>query len=184
MTVDRQMKRYQVPRLAFINKMDRTGANPVSVIQQVREKLGAKAVAYQIPIGLEDNFEGVVDLVTMKAYYFDGDNGENVRIEDVPEDLQADAKAARDTMLDELSMYSDELMEKLLGEEEVSEELIHEITRSAVIEQAVHSRLHGFGFQEQSRPTATRSNHPLPTVTARTRKRRKRSERRWQEDGH
>ena len=67
MTVDRQMKRYHVPRMGFINKMDRTGADPVSVVDQVREKLGAEAVLMQIPIGLEENFEGVVDLITMKA---------------------------------------------------------------------------------------------------------------------
>src|SRR6186997_356137 len=72
MTVDRQMKRYNIPRLAFINKMDRTGANPEKVTKQVREKLGADAVLMQIPIGREEHFEGVVDLITMKAWYFDG----------------------------------------------------------------------------------------------------------------
>ena len=74
-TVDRQMKRYHVPRLAFINKMDRTGSNPESVVKQLKEKLGCDAVLMQIPIGREDAFEGVVDLVTMKAIYFDGSNG-------------------------------------------------------------------------------------------------------------
>ncbi|MFC1759442.1 elongation factor G [Planctomycetota bacterium] len=150
MTVDRQMKRYKVPRLAFINKMDRTGANPVSVVKQVREKLGADAVAYQIPIGLEEDFEGVVDLVAMKAHYFDGDNGEKVRIEDIPENLQADAQAAREAMLDALSMYSDELMEKLLGEEEISDDLIHEITRSAVIEQTFTPVFMGSAFKNKA----------------------------------
>ena len=133
MTVDRQMKRYHVPRLAFINKMDRTGANPDSVVEQVKEKLGAHAVPMQIPIGKEDKFQGVVDLVAMKAYYFDGDNGEDVRTEDIPADLQDKAEEARHHMLEELSMYSDEMMEKLLGEEEVSEELIHTVCRHAVI---------------------------------------------------
>lgn len=135
MTVDRQMKRYHVPRLAFINKMDRTGANPHSVVEQVRDKLGADAVLMQIAIGKEENFEGVIDLVTMKAYYFDGSNGENVRTEDIPADLQDEAEKYRAQMLESLSMYSDELMEKLLSEEEISEELIHDITRHAVIEQ-------------------------------------------------
>ncbi|TWT32308.1 Elongation factor G [Posidoniimonas corsicana] len=135
MTVDRQMKRYHVPRLAFINKMDRTGANPNNVVKQVRNKLGAHAVLMQIPIGKEDKFQGVIDLITMKAYYFDGDNGEIVRSEEIPAELQDEAASARANMLEELSMYSDELMEKLLGEEEVSEELIHDITRHAVIEQ-------------------------------------------------
>src|SRR3954466_16345073 len=71
MTVDRQMKRYRVPRLAFINKLDRTGANPFRVTNMVREKLGSDAVLMQYPIGLEDKHQGVVDLITMKAYYFD-----------------------------------------------------------------------------------------------------------------
>src|SRR5437764_8546976 len=87
-TVDRQMKRYHVPRLAFINKMDRTGANPQSVVKQLKEKLGCDAVLMQIPIGKEDKFEGVIDLVTMKALYFDGSNGEKVREEAVPAALQ------------------------------------------------------------------------------------------------
>src|SRR5690606_17369805 len=72
-TVDRQMKRYNVPRLAFVNKLDRQGANPFRVKDQLREKLGLNAVMYQVPIGLEDEHKGVVDLITMKAYYFDGD---------------------------------------------------------------------------------------------------------------
>ena len=149
MTVDRQMKRYGVPRLAFINKMDRTGANPVSVVKQIREKLGDDAVAYQIPIGLEDNFKGVVDLITMKAMFFDGDNGETVRVEEIPAELADDAKAARDEMLDSLSMYSDELMEKLLGEEEVSEDMLHDITRQAVIEQEFTPVFMGSAFKNK-----------------------------------
>src|ERR1700754_1133089 len=82
MTVDRQMKRYHVPRLAFINKMDRTGANPLRVLQQVREKMDCDAILMQLPIGKEDNFKGVVDLITMKAVYFDGNNGEKARHEE------------------------------------------------------------------------------------------------------
>jgi len=135
MTVDRQMKRYHVPRLAFINKMDRTGANPNSVVKQVREKLGADAVLMQIAIGKEDKFEGVIDLVEMKAYFFDGSNGETVRTEEIPADLKDEADTYRAQMLESLSMYSDELMEKLLGEEEITAKLIHDITRNAVIEQ-------------------------------------------------
>jgi elongation factor G len=134
-TVDRQMKRYHVPRLAFINKMDRTGANPNSVVKQLREKLGCDACLMQIPIGKEDKFEGVIDLVTMKALYFDGSNGENVREEAIPANLKEEADAARTHMLEALSMYSDELMEKLLSEEEVPEETIHDLLRHAVIEQ-------------------------------------------------
>ena len=102
MTVDRQMKRYHVPRLAFINKMDRTGANPDSVVSQVRDKLGSDAVLMQIPVGEEEDFEGIVDLISMKAYFFDGANGENVRIEDIPADLQDKAVEYRAAMLEKL----------------------------------------------------------------------------------
>jgi elongation factor G len=134
-TVDRQMKRYHVPRLAFVNKMDRTGANPESVVLQLKEKLGCDAVLMQIPIGREDEFEGVIDLVTMKALYFDGSKGEKVREDAIPPGLAKEAATARTHMLEALSMYSDKLMEMLLSEEEISEELIHDIIRHAVIEQ-------------------------------------------------
>src|SRR5579871_4741955 len=87
LTVDRQMKRYGVPRLAFINKMDRTGSNPQRVVEQVREKMDCDAILMQWPIGKEDNFKGIVDLVSMKALYFDGNNGEKVRTEEIPSDL-------------------------------------------------------------------------------------------------
>ncbi|HEU5118773.1 MAG TPA: GTP-binding protein, partial [Isosphaeraceae bacterium] len=87
-TVDRQMKRYNVPRIAFINKMDRTGANPNKVIEQLESKLGLTAVPLQIPIGAESDFEGVVDLLSMEAVFFDGDRGETVRREPVPANLK------------------------------------------------------------------------------------------------
>ncbi len=135
LTVDRQMKRYHVPRLAFINKMDRTGANCEKVVNQVRDKMGADAVLMQWPIGKEENFEGVIDLITMKAYYFDGAKGETVREEEIPAALVNDAKAARHKMLDRLSMYSDELMELLLSEEPAPEALLHNVIRQAVQEQ-------------------------------------------------
>src|SRR5258708_12396903 len=132
MTVDRQMKRYHVPRLAFINKMDRTGANPNRVIEQVREKMDCDAILMQWPIGKEENFLGVIDLVTMKALYFDGANGETVRTEEIPTELVETAKEPPNNMLKSLPLYTDELMEKLLSEEEISEELIHSVVKSAV----------------------------------------------------
>jgi elongation factor G len=132
LTVDRQMKRYHVPRLAFINKMDRIGANAEKVVAQVREKMGCDAVLMQWPIGKEEDFEGVIDLVTMKANYFDGKNGEKVRTEEIPAELKDAAEKARQHMLEGLSMYSDQLMELLLSEEHVPEDLIHSIVRDAV----------------------------------------------------
>src|SRR5499433_3280383 len=111
MTVDRQMRRYKVPRLAFINKSDRTGANPFRVAAQLREKLKHNAVMMQIPIGLEGDHEGIVDLIEMKAHYFDGANGEDRRVEEIPAALLKQAEEKRSEMLDAVSMYSDELME-------------------------------------------------------------------------
>ncbi len=136
-TVDRQMKRYQVPRLAFINKMDRTGANPAAVIEQLETKLDIEAVPMQIPIGAESNFAGVIDLIAMKAIYFDGDNGEDVRTEEIPEHLRPSAEHARVGMLETLSLYSDELMELLLDEQSVPEEMIHDVVRRATIAQEI-----------------------------------------------
>lgn len=131
-TVDRQMKRYHVPRLAFVNKMDRTGADPFSVTEQLREKLGVDAVMMQLPIGAGETFEGIIDLIKMKAAYFDGKDGETVRYEDIPADKAEEAAAARQQMLESLSMYSDNLMELLLSEEEIPETLIHDIVRDTV----------------------------------------------------
>jgi len=132
-TVDRQLKRYNVPRIAFVNKCDRTGANPFKVRMQLREKLGLNAVMIQIPIGLEDKLEGVVDLVTMKAVYFDGDQGETIRHAEIPAHLKADAGKYHEELLDAISMFSDELAEKFLGGEAIPEEMIHAAIRKGAL---------------------------------------------------
>jgi elongation factor G len=131
-TVDRQLKRYNVPRIAFVNKCDRVGANPFKVKDQLAEKLGHNAVLMQIPIGLEDKHKGVVDLVTMKALYFDGADGEIVRTEDIPEELCAEAAKKREEMLDVISLYSDKLLEAIL-ENQVTKDLIYEAVRRGTI---------------------------------------------------
>jgi len=131
-TVDRQMKRYRVPRIAFVNKCDRTGANPFRVKQQLIDKLGLNAVLMQIPIGLEDRLQGVVDLVTMRAIYFDGPNGDDLRYEEIPEELKDLAAEKREEMLDAVSLCSDELMEAML-EENVTEEMIYRAVRKGTI---------------------------------------------------
>jgi elongation factor G len=131
-TVDRQLRRYNVPRIAFINKCDRVGANPYKVRDQLEEKLRHNAVLMQIPIGLEDKLQGVIDLVTMKALYFDGNDGEIVRIENIPADLLAEAEAKREEMLDAVSMFSDELVEAIL-ENRVTDKLIYEAARKGTI---------------------------------------------------
>jgi elongation factor G len=123
-TVDQQMKRYKVPCVAFINKCDRSGANPKRVIQQLRQKLGHNAVAMQIPIGLEADFSGIVDLVSMQAIYFDGENGEAVRREPIPAELMDEAKTQREELIDAATLFSDELTEAVLSETEIPEDLL------------------------------------------------------------
>ncbi|MCP4295568.1 MAG: elongation factor G [Proteobacteria bacterium] len=123
-TVDRQMKRYNVPRVAFINKMDRVGSDPFKVTSDLREKLGHNAVMVQIPIGSEDQFKGIVDLVTMKAIYNEGAKGENVIESDIPEDLIELANEKRAEMLEAISMFDDQMMEDLLEEKEIDIETI------------------------------------------------------------
>jgi elongation factor G len=132
-TVDRQMKRYRVPRLAFINKLDRTGANPVKVIADITDKLKLNAVAIQIPIGLEGDHKGVVDLVTMKAHINDGDDGEIVIEGEIPAELQDAAEAAREVMMDAISMFDDSIMEDLLEGNEVDVDRIHAAIRKGTM---------------------------------------------------
>ncbi len=132
LTVDRQMRRYNVPRLAFVNKCDRQGANPLRVRMQLKEKLNHNAVMMQLPIGLEDKHVGLVDLVEMKAYYFSGDNGEDISIRDIPADMQADADKFREELLDNVSMFSDELTEQML-EENVQIDTLKTAVRRATI---------------------------------------------------
>ncbi|XOF35223.1 MAG: elongation factor G [Candidatus Electrothrix sp. YB6] len=132
-TVDRQMTRYNVPRIAFINKCDRTGANPERVVQQLRDKLNLNAVMIQLPIGLESDLEGMVDLVTMKAVYFDGDQGQDIRYEKIPDNLQDAAEEKREELLDAVSMFSDELMEAMLEEEDIPEELVRAAIRKGTL---------------------------------------------------
>jgi len=131
-TVDRQMKRYNIPRIAFINKCDRTGANPYRVKNQLVEKLDHNAVLMQVPIGLEDKHQGVIDLVKMKAVYFDGPSGEDIREEEIPAELLDEAKEKHEEMLDAVSMYSDELMEAML-EGEVTEDMIYKAVREGTL---------------------------------------------------
>ena len=100
LTVDRQMKRYKIPRIAFVNKMDRTGADFYKVVGQVREKLGLNAIPLQMPIGSGADFEGVIDLIDMEACYYDGSQGETVRREPIPAALQDEAHEKRQEMLE------------------------------------------------------------------------------------
>ncbi|MDA3791467.1 MAG: elongation factor G [Desulfobacula sp.] len=132
-TVDQQMKRYKVPCIAFVNKCDRSGANPAKVSRQLRDKLGHNSVLMQLPIGLEDKHEGVIDLVAMKAYYFEGDNGENLVTKDIPAEMMDEAQTAREEMIDEVSLFSDDLTDAILEEKTITDELIMTAVRNGTI---------------------------------------------------
>jgi elongation factor G len=148
-TVDQQMRRYQVPCIAFINKCDRSGANPFRVIDQLKDRLGHNAVALQIPIGLEADFNGVVDLLRMQAVYFDGDKGEILRIEEVPDALRELAQTKREQLLDAASMFSDELMETILDEKEVAPELVIAALRNGTLARQLTPVLMGSAYKNK-----------------------------------
>ena len=132
-TVDRQMKRYKVPRIAFINKMDRMGSDPWRIVGQLREKLQLNAGAIQIPIGIEDTLEGLVDLISMKAATFHGEKGEEVRWGEIPADLADEAKEKRAEMIELLANVDDAIGEKFLLEEEITEaEMIAGMRRATI----------------------------------------------------
>ena len=131
-TVDRQMNRHKVPRIAFINKCDRAGADPYRAVHQLRQKLQHNTILMQLPIGLEGDFSGVIDLVSMKAVYFEGPFGEDLKEGEIPPWLLDEALAKREEMLDAASMFSDELMEAIL-DGSVREELIHQAVRRGTI---------------------------------------------------
>ncbi|MGA0044621.1 MAG: elongation factor G [Candidatus Kapaibacteriota bacterium] len=132
-TVDRQMRRYSVPRLAFINKCDRSGANPDRVMAQLREKLQHNPAFVSYPIGLEDKLEGVIDLVDMKAVYFDGEGGSEMRHEEIPADMMDKAKELRHHLIEVAADFDDSLMEKfLMDEQPTREELMSAIRKGAL----------------------------------------------------
>ena len=149
LTVDRQMKRYNVPRVAFINKLDRVGADPARVINEIEQKLGLAAIQLQIPIGLAHEFDGLIDLVTMEAVYTEGDLGQRLRRDAIPEALREEAARARHGMLDALSMYDDELMEMLLEEQEPQADKLHEIIRRLTIGREIVPVLMGSAFRNK-----------------------------------
>jgi elongation factor G len=132
-TVDRQMRRYKVPRIAFVNKMDRAGANYERVANQLKEKLGHHAVKLQIPIGAEDRFQGVIDPINEKAYYFDGESGETIREEAVPAEYAEATKKARHDIIAQVADVDDQLAEKFLADEPISEQELRAAVRRATI---------------------------------------------------
>ncbi len=137
-TVDRQLKRYHVPRVAFVNKCDRQGANPVRVRMQLREKLGLNAYMMELPIGLEDKLEGVVDLVSMKAIYFEGESGVELRYAEIPAHMVEDCKKFRKELIEAAINFDDDLMEDAMMDEEndyvnLDQEKIHAAIRKGTL---------------------------------------------------
>ncbi len=164
-TVDRQMRRYNVPRLAFVNKLDRVGADPYRVAAQLRDKLGLNAVMIQIPIGVEADHQGVVDLVRMKALFFDGSSGETIRVEEIPAELADRAKEKREEMLDAVSMFSDELMEAVL-EGNPTEEQIRAAIHQGVIRLELCPVLMGSAYKNRGvQPLLDAVTYYLPNPT-------------------
>jgi elongation factor G len=148
-TVDRQMKRYRVPRIAFVNKMDNPGANYERVSDMLKEKLQHHPVKLQIPIGAEDKFSGIIDAVTGRAYYFDGDSGEDIRKEDVPAQFVDATKRAREEIIEGVSEVDDELAEKYLAGEEVSNEELRAAIRRATLALKITPVMCGSAFRNK-----------------------------------
>jgi elongation factor G len=148
MTVDRQMRRYGVPRIAFVNKCDRQGANPIRVRDQLREKLNLNAQMVQLPIGLEDQHRGVVDLVSMKSLIFEGDNGENIVEGEIPADMMDDVEIYREELLDAVSMFNDDVMEAML-EENLTEDVLRQAIRECTIKMQICPVLLGSAYKNK-----------------------------------
>jgi elongation factor G len=149
-TVWRQADKYNVPRIAFVNKMDRVGADYYNVISMMQQKLGANPVAIQVPIGKEDKFEGVVDLIKMKAYRYDESTfGANVLESEIPEDMYEDALAKRELMLEQIVDYDDQLMAHVLEESPISPELIISTVRKAMKSGRISPVLCGSAFKNK-----------------------------------
>ncbi len=148
-TVDQQMKRYRVPRIAFINKMDRVGADPERVRQDLAEKLGLNVVPIQIHMGSGDNFEGVIDLITMEAIRFEGKDGEKIVREAIPAAYRDAAEKARHDMLEALSMFNDCMLEMLLEDQPVGESLIRRVIREATINRDIVPVMMGSAFKNK-----------------------------------
>ncbi|HRO42738.1 MAG TPA: elongation factor G [Flavipsychrobacter sp.] len=150
-TVWRQANRYRVPRIGFVNKMDRIGADFMNVVKQVREMLGAKAVPLQLPIGAEDNFKGVVDLVTMKAIIWeDATQGMTYTESEIPADLRDEAEMLRAELVEAVAEYDDMLMEKFFEDpNSISVDEIHEAVRKATIDLSIIPMLCGSSYKNK-----------------------------------
>ena len=148
-TVWRQATTYGVPRIVFANKMDATGADFIMSLESLEKRLGVQGVAIQLPIGAEDTFEGIIDLIKMKAVYFEGAKGENVIYKEIPEEYMAQAEEYRAKMLDQAATYDDDLLMKVLEGEEVTEEEIKAAIRKGTLAVELFPVLCGSAYQDK-----------------------------------
>lgn len=148
-TVWRQADKYRVPRIAFVNKMDRVGADFLGVVSQMKERLGANAVPIQMPVGSEDSFSGVVDLVSCKAILYQDELGSQYKVVDVPPELQEEVQLAREAMVEALAELDEELMELYLEGEEIPEELLKRVIRENTIKLKLFPVLCGSAFKNK-----------------------------------
>ena len=148
-TVWRQATNYGVPRIVFANKMDATGADFIMSLESLEKRLGVQGVAIQLPIGAEDTFEGIIDLIKMKAIYFEGAKGENVVYKEIPEEYMAQAEEYRAKMLDQAATYDDDLLMKVLEGEEISEEEIKAAIRKGTLAVELFPVLCGSAYKDK-----------------------------------
>jgi elongation factor G len=149
-TVWRQADHYQIPRIAFVNKMDRIGADFWHCVEMIRDRLGANPLPIQIPVGSEDNFRGVIDLIKNKMLVFDEDSkGLQYTEEDIPEEFTEESSAVRMTLLEKLADFDEEVMEKYLEEQPIAAEIIHRAIRNATLKQQVVPVLCGSAFKNK-----------------------------------
>ena len=148
-TVWRQASKYHVPRIAYINKMDITGANFHRVVEMMRQRLGTKAVPIQLPIGKENTFRGIIDLVRMKAEVYYDDEGKDIREEEIPAELLQEAQDMREEMVEAAAEQNDELMEKFLGGEELTEDEINSALREGTLSCSLTPVLCGTSYRNK-----------------------------------
>ena len=165
-TVWRQADKYQVPRIAYINKMDRIGADFERGVQTMIDRLGAHPVPIQLPIGAESEFLGIIDLIEMKAVVYNDDLGKDVVVKDIPGELLEAAEAAREHLLEEVSHYDDDLVEMILEEQEIPAPRLVAAIRKATLSSQLTPVLCGSLVQEQGRAAAAGRRHRVPPVAA------------------
>ena len=166
-TVWRQADKYKVPRIAFINKMDRVGADFGNAVQTMRDRLGANPLPIQLPIGAEDGFVGVIDLIEDKALVWKDELGTEFEYESIPEDLVDAAHEARTHLIEACADYDDELMEMYLEEQEIPHERIAQVAAPGDARPQGHAGALRFRLQEQGRPAAARRDRRAAAVAAR-----------------